>query len=311
MTIKFEDYKQYPKQNYGSLGTKVFSKETAPEGGYYQAPKLGDRPYEGRIQAKDIAQGQAMEFRRPKSYGDVMKERADAHNAAIEADRKAFRDSHQGLSDNFNNNMADLLRDLNHMTEGLNNHTYGAMSPLEQAEARFKDAQDWEKQDPMSPNMGYEWADDETFRKNGMDEETTALMKARHMFHPQEIEELRKRGILRAPFADYLAKQAETRRQAEAEAQARAEAAARTQHSRPSYSGGGGGYSAPAAAPPSRVSLAPVDWSRDIRAGNIHPSGGQPTQKTPPREEVPFLKRKIFGSNGPNDTPFLKRKIFG
>lgn len=238
-----------PKPTYGSLGQGQYTKESSPQGGYYQAPNQGVGPYDS--QAKATTQGQSMQFRQPQDHSPVLEQKAKDNNAAIEADRAAFRNSHQGLSSDFSNRIADLLRESKAMEDGLRNHTYGAMSPLEQAEARQKDMPSWAHQDPMAEGMGYEWASRDKMKSIGFDDEYIDTLMARHDFHPQEIEHLRDIGALRAPYAEYLAKQEEMRRQAEEQAareRAAQEAAQRSYHSSGGYSGGGGGssYSAPA-----------------------------------------------------------------
>ena len=160
--------------------------------------------------------------------------------AAEEAERNAYADSHPGLSRDFARNISDILNQTKRMADEsaarADGSWYKDHGPdlLAMREARMKDAPAWAKQDPMAKGMGYEWADNEKLKSFGWDDDYINHLKASHEFHPQEIEHLRSIGALRAPYAEYLAKQEEMKKQAEAEAAARAA----------QYSGGGeSGYS--------------------------------------------------------------------
>lgn len=98
----------------------------------------------------------------------------------------------------------------------------------------------WAHQDPMGENMGYEWNDAKMKELGWSDDDITGIKGIRDM-HPQMIEDLYNRGILRAPYREYLAKQEELRRQAEAQAAA--------QRASYGYGGDGGSESTPAPTP--------------------------------------------------------------
>ena len=170
-------------------------------------------------------------------HSDEMKKKVEAE----EAERNAYADSHPGLSRDFARNISDILNQTKRMADESAARADGSWYKdhvpdlLAMREARMKDAPAWAKQDPMAKGMGYEWADNEKLKSFGWDDDYINHLKASHEFHPQEIEHLRSIGALRAPYAEYLAKQAE------AEAAARA---AQNSYNEPSYSGGyGGGYS--------------------------------------------------------------------
>ena len=165
--------------------------------------------------------------------------------AEEEAERNAYADSHPGLSRDFARNISDILNQTKRMADESAARADGSWYKdhvpdlLAMREARMKDAPAWAKQDPMAKGMGYEWADNEKLKSFGWDDDYINHLKASHEFHPQEIEHLRSIGALRAPYAEYLAKQEEMRKQAEAAARA-----AQNSYNEPSYSGGyGGGYS--------------------------------------------------------------------
>lgn len=86
----------------------------------------------------------------------------------------------------------------------------------------------WAHQNPMGENMGYVWNDDKMKALNWSDDDI-AQMKSITDMHPQMIQDLYNRGILRAPYREYLDQQVRLRQ--EAEARARAEVA-----SEPPYS---------------------------------------------------------------------------
>jgi len=82
----------------------------------------------------------------------------------------------------------------------------------------------WAHQNPMGENMGYVWNDDK-MKALGWSDDDIAQIKSITDMHPQMIQDLYTRGILRAPYREYLDQQARL-----AEDQARAEAAAATSY---------------------------------------------------------------------------------
>ena len=249
MRVNFEKYQKPTGDKPWEKGLYGESKQTTPgmENPSYQSQNSGvNSEYAGRITPEMMgAKGpsyQAPVPDRSQNLSDEIKSKVNAE----ETERNAYADSHPGLSRDFARNISDILNQTKRMADEsaarADGSWYKDHGPdlLAMREARMKDAPAWAKQDPMAKGMGYEWADNEKLKSFGWDDDYINHLKASHEFHPQEIEHLRSIGALRAPYAEYLAKQEEMKKQAEAEAAARA-----AQYSGGGESGysGGGGYS--------------------------------------------------------------------
>lgn len=151
-----------------------------------------------------------------------------------------------GNSAGFNDRMGAILnqgRLLQQQFENQANGNYGNVSVADivrrnqEALGNSKEMA-WAHQNPMGENMGYVWNDDKMKALNWSDDDI-AQMKSITDMHPQMIEDLVNRGILRAPYREYLNERARL----EAEARARAEAAAAASYNYSNNYGGGSDYS--------------------------------------------------------------------
>ena len=137
----------------------------------------------------------------------------------------------------------------------------------------------WAHQNPMGENMGYVWNDDKMKALNWSDDDIAKIKSITDM-HPQMIQDLYARGILRAPYREYLDQQA--RLEAEALARAEAEAAAATSDNYNDSYSGDSSYSGDNnnTSSPSTVSWTPKEtmtWN-DVATS---PSNFNPNKKDP------------------------------
>lgn len=255
MQVNFEQYKRPTNDKPWEGGVdgvlnKPHQFNYGMENPSYQSQNSGtNSEYAGRITPEMMgAKGpsyQAPVPDRSREFVDSIRNKVDAE----EAERNAYADSHPGLSRDFARNISDILNQTKRMADEsaarADGSWYKDHGPdlLAMREARMKDAPAWAKQDPMAKGMGYEWADNEKLKSFGWDDDYINHLKASHEFHPQEIEHLRSIGALRAPYAEYLAKQEEMKKQAEAEAAARA--AQYSGGGESGYSGGSSSYETP------------------------------------------------------------------
>lgn len=134
----------------------------------------------------------------------------------------------------------------------------------------------WAHQNPMGENMGYGWNDDKMKALNWSDDDIAQIKSITDM-HPQMIQDLYARGILRAPYREYLDQQARL-----AEDQARAEVPEVASYDyndsysgNSSYSGGDNNTSSP-----STVSWTPKE-TMTWNAAAASPSNFSPNKKDP------------------------------
>lgn len=234
--------------NKPSLGAQVQNQavpaETAPNQQQVDFAKyMGNAPI-----AEKLAKQAGVQLDAP-NYLDYTKQR----ELINQSEAQKFADSHQGLSNP--SAIYDILQQGKVLEEKYRNASEGTYTPLtmgQVAQQRMDTIpQDmaWARQNPFSKEMGYEWADDKKLGELGWGADDIASMKARTEFHPQEIEELYRQGVIRAPYREYLAEQERLRQEEEA-------AAARVpsyqdysqDYSEPSYSEPT--YSAPTYSPP-------------------------------------------------------------
>lgn len=131
-------------------------------------------------------------------------------------------DEKTGLTVGFNDRIKAILEEGNKKANQAL-HPYGENPTVADIRAgweRENPREDWQKQNPFAEGMGYELASDDDLRGMGYTDEHINDWKSGRSFHPQEIEYLRSKGVLKAPYADYLARQEELRRQAEEQAMA-------------------------------------------------------------------------------------------
>ena len=257
MQVNFEKYqkpkndKPWEKGSDAILNSRPHFSYGTQNPTYQNQNPVTNSEYTGHITPEMIG-AKGPSFQAPganpaQNLSDEIKSKVEAE----EAERNAYADSHPGLSRDFARNISDILNQTKRMADEsaarADGSWYKDHGPdlLAMREARMKDAPAWAKQDPMAKGMGYEWADNEKLKSFGWDDDYINHLKASHEFHPQEIEHLRSIGALRAPYAEYLAKQEEMKKQAEAEAAARA--AQYSGGGESDYSGGGGysSYQAP------------------------------------------------------------------
>ena len=230
--------------NKPSLGAQVQNQavpaETAPNQQQVDFAKyMGNAPI-----AEKLAKQAGVQLDAP-NYLDYTKQR----ELINQGEAQKFADSHQGLSNP--SAIYDILQQGKVLEEKYRNASEGTYTPLtmgQVAQQRMDTIpQDmaWARQNPFSKEMGYEWADDKKLGELGWGADDIASMKARTEFHPQEIEELYRQGVIRAPYREYLAEQERLRQEEEAAA---ARAPSYQDYSEPSYSEPT--YSAPTYSPP-------------------------------------------------------------
>lgn len=230
--------------NKPSLGAQVQNQavpaETAPNQQQVDFAKyMGNAPI-----AEKLAKQAGVQLDAP-NYLDYTKQR----ELINQGEAQKFADSHQGLSNP--SSIYDILQQGKVLEEKYRNASEGTYTPLtmgQVAQQRMDTIpQDmaWARQNPFSKEMGYEWADDKKLGELGWGADDIASMKARTEFHPQEIEELYRQGVIRAPYREYLAEQERLRQEEEAAA---ARAPSYQDYSEPSYSEPT--YSAPTYSPP-------------------------------------------------------------
>lgn len=223
---------------------QVMPTETAPNQQQVDFAKyMGNAPI-----AEKLAKQAGVQLDAP-NYLDYTKQR----ELINQGEAQKFADSHQGLSNP--SAIYDILQQGKALEEKYRNASEGTYTPLtmgQVAQQRMDTIpQDmaWARQNPFSKEMGYQWADDKKLEELGWGADDIASMKARTEFHPQEIEELYRQGVIRAPYREYLAEQERLRQEAEATAarEAAYRAASYSDYSEPSYSEPS--YSAPVKSP--------------------------------------------------------------
>ena len=203
--------------NKPSLGAQVQNQavpaETAPNQQQVDFAKyMGNAPI-----AEKLAKQAGVQLDAP-NYLDYTKQR----ELINQGEAQKFADSHQGLSNP--SSIYDILQQGKVLEEKYRNASEGTYTPLtmgQVAQQRMDTIpQDmaWARQNPFSKEMGYEWADDKKLGELGWGADDIASMKARTEFHPQEIEELYRQGVIRAPYREYLAEQERLRQEEEAAA---------------------------------------------------------------------------------------------
>ncbi len=139
----------------------------------------------------------------------------------------------------------------------------------------------WAHQNPMGENMGYVWNDDK-MKALGWSDDDIAQIKSITDMHPQMIQDLYARGILRAPYREYLDQQARL----EAEALARAEAAAATSYN---YSDNYNNYDTAEKVDNGRDQNRTLSWNELSSDANAYDRGGY-NPNNPPTGWVPKTK---------------------
>lgn len=206
MAVKFANWNEGNRPSFRDV-------EAQAQGNFKPSENQPVRPALSKVRP-DITSNE-QEFKQTPEFAQQVED--NAH-------KQAFVKSHPGLTQDFASRIAEILQQGKRAEQMYRDRADGNLTPktmgeiAQQRMSQIPEDQTWRRQNPFTPEMGYQWADDDKLKSLGWGDDDITSMKSRTEFEPQEISNLYNSGALRAPYAEYLKEQERLRQEAAAAA---------------------------------------------------------------------------------------------